>query len=364
MSDDHPRVRNLELFLRYGSPFVTALSIALVGFLGQNYMKGLDIRADALASKVQEEETLRANEAQKQETIRIETVQNYRLYTELLSKREDAESALRRDMFKTILEKFFQVSTPEDSESGMDKQLLKLEMLALNFGESLSLSPLFTATDLAINKFPYPENSKRDNRRTDRRRLHSLAKRVADQQISALSAGGVFRSFTVPIKDGIIEGGSYNYPNTDAEEKDSEVELEGISRTYEFVFSQPNKKYKFVHVEIVTQEKKENGVLMDEVERNFKLNYFNFPMVDNTRLSSDQRFALILTNWADAHLEVTAITFPGKYSGQRDKPFLDDVIHRLQKNALNSSEDTDSDGENADPPAVGTVSTNENEESE
>ena len=70
------------------------------------------------------------------------------------------------------------------------------------------------------------------------------------------------------------------------------------------------------------------------IEREFELNYFNFPMVDNTRLSDDQRFALIMTNFEERAIHFAAICFPGKYSSQRDKPFLDDVIHRLQVEAL------------------------------
>ena len=69
------------------------------------------------------------------------------------------------------------------------------------------------------------------------------------------------------------------------------------------------------------------------IEKEFELNYFNFPMVDNTRLSDDQRFALIMTTFGDKAIHFAAICFPGKYSSQRDKPYLDDVIHRLQNEA-------------------------------
>ena len=149
MSDDRPKVRGwwdyLELFLRHAAPFLTALTIALVGWFSKDF-----------AVKAQLEETRRVEKRSEIEKEIANEAQNYRLYTELLSKREDAESALRRDMFMAILEKFFQVGTSEGSKADMDKQLLKLEMLALNFGESLSLSPLFIATDRAIAGLPDP----------------------------------------------------------------------------------------------------------------------------------------------------------------------------------------------------------------
>ncbi|MEA1990771.1 MAG: hypothetical protein U9N58_01035 [Thermodesulfobacteriota bacterium] len=61
---------------------------------------------------------------------RTELTQNYRLYTELLSKREDAESALRKDMFSTILKEFFQIRDSSNGHTDVPKRLLNLEMLA------------------------------------------------------------------------------------------------------------------------------------------------------------------------------------------------------------------------------------------
>ena len=76
---------------------------------------------------------------------------------------------------------------------------------------------------------------------------------------------------------------------------------------------------------------------LQTLERNFNLNFYNFPMVDNTRLSNDQRFALIMTKFEDTAIHFSAIIFPGKYSSQRDKPFLDDVIHRLRSETIKQS---------------------------
>ena len=339
-SSDCPKERSrwdyVELFLRPVSSFLTAITVALIGWFGQG----------VLVDRAEKDKEI-AIEGQRQETIRNETAQNYRLYTELLSKREDADSALRRDMFTTILEKFFQLNTGAYGKADMSNRLLKLEMLALNFGESLSLSPLFIALDHVIDSFSYTSEAPDIDRQDDRDRLHSLAKRVADQQLSALSAGGESHEVIIDLDFFFDEEGEpkfnedgsekyYTYPDDDMDVQGTmDVELEGINRTYSFVFSDPDKNYKSVHVDIEIQ----TGNEPLPVERSFDLNYFNFPMVDNTRLSLDQRFALILTDFGDKHLTVTAISFPGKYSGQRDKPFLDDVIHRLQGKALQSHTD-------------------------
>ena len=67
----------------------------------------------------------------------IET--NTRLYSELMSKREESESALRKDMFQTIIGSFVTASGKGD----LDSSVLNLELLAYNFHESLNLKPLF-----------------------------------------------------------------------------------------------------------------------------------------------------------------------------------------------------------------------------
>src|SRR5512137_947238 len=63
---------------------------------------------------------------------------NTRLYTELMSRREESESALRKDMCVSIINSFV---SPKDT--GLSASVLNLEMLAYNFHESLNLKPLF-----------------------------------------------------------------------------------------------------------------------------------------------------------------------------------------------------------------------------
>src|SRR5258707_14402200 len=65
---------------------------------------------------------------------------NFRLYSELMSKREESESALRTDMFQSIIQSFLKPGTESQS---LEPQVLNLELLAYNFNESLNLKPLF-----------------------------------------------------------------------------------------------------------------------------------------------------------------------------------------------------------------------------
>ena len=63
----------------------------------------------------------------------------------------------------------------------------------------------------------------------------------------------------------------------------------------------------------------------------FTLNPFNLPLIDNSLLSDDQRFALIMRDPDfDSELEVVGILFPGAYAGRRDKLTLDQAVEALK----------------------------------
>ena len=98
---------------------LAAITIALFGFLGSNYLER-----------------------------RQDTEMRMRLFTELISEREQAESALRKDMFKSIIDTFF---NPQVKSPSTDDKLLNLELLAYNFHESLNLKPIFEQIKEEIN---------------------------------------------------------------------------------------------------------------------------------------------------------------------------------------------------------------------
>ena len=59
---------------------------------------------------------------------------------------------------------------------------------------------------------------------------------------------------------------------------------------------------------------------------------FDFPMIDNTRLSKDYRISVFIKKWDDDEGEVQLgiAVFPGFVSGMREKAFLKDVIEDLR----------------------------------
>ena len=293
-----------------------------------------------------EEALITKNDKREEETTkRSDHQQDTRLYTELMSRREEADSALRTEMFKTILDGFLE--TPANAPRDILSQILKLEILALNFGDALSLNPLFISLDKEITA---QKSMLRPEKRLLRNRLRSLARRVSNSQLSALTPVGVeirieFSgnleqaqfSFAWPqevvAEELLMNPGEFN-DAADHENRIAELathELGSVTRSYNAVFSNPDSDLESIDVKLTIIEEGVAGVVPTVMS--FQLNFFNFPIIDNTRLSQDQRFALVLQefNTDEGFIKVVGICFPGVYASLRDKPFLDDVIKKLEK---------------------------------
>jgi len=77
---------------------------------------------------------------------------NIRLYAEMMGRREEADSNLRKDMFNSILTTFMSKdpSAKITDEEEIRQQILSLELLAYNFHESLDIAPLFKDVERRI----------------------------------------------------------------------------------------------------------------------------------------------------------------------------------------------------------------------
>jgi hypothetical protein len=71
-----------------------------------------------------------------------------------------------------------------------------------------------------------------------------------------------------------------------------------------------------------------------EVDRTFRLDYFNFPMVDNTRLSENHRFAIVMDVFelkgSESYIEIIGIIFQSEYASLRDRPGMQEARKMLE----------------------------------
>lgn len=301
--EEHPEERPKErsywekvgLVLRSSGGLMTAVTVAVIGFLGSNYLKDREIQENAY----RQEEQMRESKN--------------RIYIELTSKREEAESALRKDMFVSIIQSFLRPGT-----SGLDERVLNLELLAYNFHESLNLKPLFTYLERQVN-------ASGDPRRTDYAdRLYKVASEISRKQMHVLEGAG-------QRADRIIDLENFkNSPGGFALE-DATLTLDGIARQFSIFVLAADTKSRQIHVRLEIRTPKDDQGGMDTSAAEFWVSYFDFPMIDNTRLPRDQRAAIVLNAFEDGAADVTLALFPGSYASLKDKASLQEVLQNLMK---------------------------------
>ena len=291
----------IEIILHPVGGLITALVIALVSYFGSSYL----------------------NNKQNNDS-------KIRLYTELMTSREQAESALRKDMFNSILGTIL-----KDSNS-LDENILQLELLAYNFHESLNLMPLFVYLDRRIG-------AEKNIRLKEeyRKRLYKMAGDVTSKQISSLEGASTREMMFVTFpgdSNSYKPGFSQQFP---MDWKDSKVIYDTVrvgntNSVYKRViflkalgYNVDEKSVK-VRLDIETSI---NNKFMNMVTQEFTIDYFQFPMIDNTRLSNDMRCAVVMRDFDYPNfIEVDILYFPGSHSSLKEKPYYDEVVKKLLMN--------------------------------
>ena len=291
----------IQIILQPIGGLFTALAIALVSYFGSDYL----------------------NNKQNDES-RIQ------LYTQLMSGREQSESALRKDMFNSILGTIL-----KDSHS-LDENILQLELLAYNFHESLNLMPLFVYLDrqIALEKNHLLKEAYR-------KRLYKMAGDVISKQISSLEGAATRETMFITFPgDSIVykPGFSQELP---IDWKDSKIFTDTVrDRNTVNVFKRVvflkatgfNIDEKTVNVRLDIETSK-NDKFINMVTQEFTIDYFQFPMIDNTRLSNDMRCAVVMRDFDFPNfIEVDILYFPGSHSSLKEKPYYDEVVKKLLMN--------------------------------
>ncbi len=282
-----------EIILKPVGGLLTAVAVAILGFMSSSYLRDRERRESQLQERLQTRET------------------NARLYSELTSRREESESSLRKDMFKSIIESFLRSGqkTPE-------QDVLNLELLVYNFHESLNLKPLFRHIQRQVENSPRrPEYFARLNR---------VAEEVTKKQMIVIGEGGTTFDATANLKTLTFRG-----PEGDVPSLARDLELDGIRRNFKLEVLGADIKSEGLQLRVTVRTGQ--GSRVETTSTEFWLDYFDFPMIDNTRLPNDQRLAVVLNNFdaAGGSADITLVFFPGKYTGLREKPYYDEVLAKL-----------------------------------
>ena len=290
MSGDGGKPRDgwdkVDILMRPVGGLLTAMAIALLGF----------ITSDAL------------NRRQAVET-------NTRLYTELMSRREEAESALRKDMCVSIIQSFV-----DPRDNALDADVLNLEMLAYNFHESLNLKPLFLEVRRRIVRASAAATGPEARARNDEylSRIERVGREIVRRQMIVLEGVGKKVDRTIDLTAD-PEGTSLEpfALTLDGSETTFAIDVLGVDPV--------NREVRLgLNIETPDPELGRQTKMAT-----FSVSYFDFPMIDNTRLTGGQRCAIVLNGFSGQSADLTLVLFPGTYASLKEKPYYNEVIESV-----------------------------------
>ena len=268
-----------------------------------------------------------------------------RLYTELMSRREQAETDVRKEMFKSIIDAF--IKPPSDSGAlggrgplkSLDQEVLKMELLAENFHDSLNLTPLFKELGRRLEERIDATEQNHDSSGAKEnqgylRRLQNLAEDVTTKQLAALENSDSTLEFSFDLHTTL---GDPSLTKTQA------VTVEKIQREITVTVTEIDEKTRALKISfhVKTLNDPANAAMtrddLLEIDRDFWVTAFDFPMIDNTRLSHDQRCAVAVEFYntqkeseSTITAKIKAVCFPGSRTTFKEKPFYDEVLDKLQ----------------------------------
>ncbi len=276
----------LDILLRPLGALLTAGAITLLGFITSNAL----------------------NQRQAIET-------NTRLYTELMSRREESESALRKDMCVSIIESFV---NPDDTP--LSASVLNLEMLAYNFHESINLKPLFM--DLrrrVLHGLAAPQTAEvAAEYRGYLARLESVAREIARRQMIVLEGVGKKSDQMIDLTEDPT--GISLDPVT--------LILDGVETTFGLDVLSVDRESREIRLSL-SIETPDSEMGRQTKVATFGVTFFDFPMIDNTRLADGQRCAVVLNSFSEQSADLTLVLFPGTYASLKEKPYYNEVIENV-----------------------------------
>jgi hypothetical protein len=114
--------------------------------------------------------------------------------------------------------------------------------------------------------------------------------------------------------------------------EDVELDLDGVKRRFRVTLSGADTVRRELRVGLEIETPAQPGVPQNAVGRytvDFDVGFFSTPMIDNTRLSNDQRVALVLSDMNQYGASLSLVYFPGSRASLREKPYYEEILRKL-----------------------------------
>jgi len=279
-----------------------------------------------------------------------------RFYADMMGRREDSDTSLRKDMFQSVLNTFLKDDPHISDAERIDQRILNLELLAYNFHDSIDLGPLFKDVRRQIPPGTSASNEMR------RHRLEKVALEVNEREITILADSGALQREGVGGDDlaalqtrtatvipfisatngkGTTETvGAAPWPRQCLQMKSNALGSGRSSRGRQFhlevIDSDPRTHELRVRLYVSRPLEMDqcrnlalDPVAIREVDINFWVNLFSFPMIDNTRLSNNERCAVVMTELNEDVAQLALVFFPGSRASLKDRPYYDEILQEM-----------------------------------
>jgi hypothetical protein len=114
--------------------------------------------------------------------------------------------------------------------------------------------------------------------------------------------------------------------------EDVEATLDGIRRRFRVTLASADTVRRELRVGLEIETPQQPAVPSNAVGRytvDFDVGFFSTPMIDNTRLSNDQRVALVLSDMNQYGASLSLVYFPGSRASLREKPYYEEILRKL-----------------------------------
>lgn len=284
-----------------------------------------------------------------------------KVYMQVMSEREKADTAIRQEMFKTLLTnylgRFEDKKDAAESEESFRKRIMFLNLLTLNFQEYLNARPLFEDVYQRLEKAEQRDGKDGKAYRIWgelQKDLFRVARNAASGQAAMLTRSGLSRTFNLTKGKAVcirLYAVEALVELTDKFEKQPLLDRKTESCSDASVQDSRRMDKGFPAIDVELEEVNESGVRVkvtpyQESFRNgtlnfvqalkpikFEVSFFDLPYMDNTRLFDGSRFALLLSyvDKKEETAEINAIIFKGEFMSLRDRPFFEEMLQKLNQ---------------------------------
>lgn len=275
------------------------------------------------------------------------------VYTKIMTERENSDNNIRASMFQMLFNAMFDkdinsASMPDNIQQ-IKKRVMFLDVLSRNF-DTVDIKPLFEDLDGELTKKIYNDKTYSDGVQQDffamRAELRRIGRNLSVKQLNALaSLPGTVVKNVVLIEDKdkhlmVMQDESVTSANGDG--IPVEIKTQGLDDG---------------KVEISLEYQKTKASDKGFKAPSFIVTFYDMPYIDNSVIDKDMRVGLVLTKYATTkeldlfreridkrlikdyedlkasgitkYAELRLIKFPAKYTGHRDRPYLQEILQDL-----------------------------------